>query len=92
MELAQRGRRAHGLISMSRDTFIYTLPRVAMILGISEDLLERIAQNLRPKDGVVSILDTAEDSITGFTRNGVDYVREILADPYTLKCFLDEEP
>ena len=75
---------------MAAISHIYTLGRAAMMLGITEELLERIAVKLEPGyDGVLWIYDTTDQSACAFTDFGLEYVREILDDPPTLACFLD---
>ena len=67
---------------MAHISHVYTATRVAQILGISEDLLDKIGDTIEPgKDGVLSIWHTSDESIRGFTEEGLDCAREILNDP-----------
>jgi hypothetical protein len=70
---------------------VYTATRVAQILDISEALLDRIAETIEPgKDGVLSIWHTTDESICGFTEQGLDYAREILIDPSRMAHILKD--
>jgi hypothetical protein len=70
---------------------VYTAARVAQILGISEELLEKIGDTIEPgKDGVLSIWHTSDESICAFTQEGLDYAREILNDPSRMAHILED--
>lgn len=73
---------------MAAITCVYTIKRAAIVLGISEDLLDRIADTMEPEDGVLWIHDSSEDGTRGFTPFGLDNVREILDDPSIIEDFL----
>jgi len=76
---------------MTHVSYVYTAARVAQILGISEDLLEKIGDTIEPgKDGVLSIWHTTEESIRGFTEEGLDYAREIPNDPSRMAHILED--
>lgn len=70
---------------MASPTFAWTARFVAEQLGVEEDSIEEIASMaMEPEDGRISIIDSNEDdapSITAFTRDGIDYLRETLRDP-----------
>lgn len=70
---------------MASPTFALTARFVAEQLGVEEDLVEEIAcMAMEPEDGRISIIDSNDDdapSVTAFTRNGIDYLRETLGDP-----------
>jgi hypothetical protein len=71
---------------------VYTIQRAAMMLGISEDLLDRIADTMEPEDGILWICDSTEYGTRGFTSFGLDNVREVLDDPPQLEYFLQDQP
>ena len=78
---------------MAAITHVYTLACAAMMLGVTEELLATIAENLEPgKDGVVHIRQTPEESEFGFTEFGIDNLRQILDDPPTVERFLRDQP
>lgn len=89
MELATSKRGDHtGSLTMAAISGVYTIKRAAIMLGISEDLLDRIADTMEPEDGVLWIHDISEDGTRGFTPFGLDNVREILDDPSIIDDFL----
>ena len=96
MELAtdslNAGTRLRGL--MASPTFAWTARFVAERLGVKEDLVEEIARMaMQPEDGRISIIDSNEDnspSVTAFTRNGIDYLKETLSDPSS--CYYTPSP
>jgi hypothetical protein len=79
---------------MASTTFAYTARFVAKQLGIEEDLIKEIASMaMEPEDGRISIIDSAEHdipSVTAFTRDGIDYLKETLSDPSS--CYYKPSP
>ena len=67
---------------MAAPSYVYTIARVARMLGQDEALLEEIAlMNMEPEDGRLSILDLDEDvCTTAFTARGIENLKELLAD------------
>ena len=69
---------------MAAISHVFTLPRAAARLGISEELLAEIAIDLEPEDGVRWVHDSTEEGCYGFTLFGLESVQEILNDKPTL--------
>ena len=66
---------------MAAPSYVYTIRRVARMLNEDVDRLEEIALNMEPEDGCLSVLDLDDDvSTTAFTADGVDNLKERLAD------------
>jgi hypothetical protein len=65
---------------MAAISHVFTLPRAAAQLGISEELLAEIAIDLELEDGVLWIYDSTEDGCCGFTLFGLESAQEILND------------
>ena len=67
---------------MAAPTYVYTIARVARMLGRDEALIEDIALiSMGPEDGRLRILDLDDDlSTTAFTEFGVESLKELLAD------------
>lgn len=67
---------------MARPTFASTVRFVAERLGVKEALVEEIASMaMEPEDGRIFIVDSDEEdapSITAFTRNGIDCLKETI--------------
>ena len=75
---------------MAHISYVYTLAHAAARLGISEELLDRIAQTMEPgKEGILTIYDNTEESAFGFTEFGVENIREILNDPLRMAYILE---
>ena len=67
---------------MSYLAMVFTAKFVAQKLGVEQAMVDALAENMRPKDGRRSIVDSADDedpSIHAFTADGVDYIEEMLA-------------
>jgi len=69
---------------MAAISHVFTLPRAAARLGISEELLAEIAIDLEPEDGVLWVHDSTEESCYGFTLFGLESVQENVSDKPTL--------
>ena len=54
--------------------------RVAQTLGESEKLLRELALEMQPEDGCVTVLGVGDVATTAFTRDGLEYLRELLAE------------
>jgi hypothetical protein len=66
---------------MAAPSYVFTIRRVAKILGEDEELLQEIAMGMEPEDGRLSVLDLDDDASTvAFTRFGIDNLKELLAD------------
>jgi hypothetical protein len=73
---------------MAAITHVFTISRVANMLGEDEDWLNEIAIELDPEDGRLTVFDLSEDETTAFTRFGIDNLAELVqiykADPSLL--------
>ncbi len=63
---------------MAAITHVFTIARVAEMLGVDEDRLYEIAIEMEPEDGVMHVYGIDADGITAFTDVGVENVRELL--------------
>jgi hypothetical protein len=62
-------------------SYVFTIARVARMLGEDEALLEDIASDMDPEDGCLSVMDLGDKvSTTAFTPFGVENLKELLAD------------
>jgi hypothetical protein len=66
---------------MAAPSCVFTIARVALMLGKDEDLLSDLAMQLEPEDGRLWIYDTDDRDTLGFTERGI----ESLNSPLT-KC------
>ena len=66
---------------MAAPSYVFTIARVARMLGEDEALLEDIASDMDPEDGCLSVMDLDDEvSATAFTPFGVKNLKELLAD------------
>jgi hypothetical protein len=80
---------------MAGISHVFTISRVAEMLGEDEDLLQEISIDMDPEDGRLTVLGPAEESITAFTPYGVDNLTELVkmvkADPDLLRRYTPSE-
>jgi hypothetical protein len=48
------------------------------MLGEDEDWLQEIALDMEPEDGCLIVWGTGAQSATAFTREGVEYLKELI--------------
>lgn len=68
---------------MAAPSMVFTARYAARRLGIDIDVVEELAEQMAPEDGGVSVIDTLDEtaeSLTAFTRQGLDYLEELLDD------------
>ena len=68
---------------MATPSHVFTARYVAELLAIDEDLVEELAIGMEPEDGCIAVIDSADEqapSLTTFTRNGIECLREIIDD------------
>ncbi|HLQ93249.1 MAG TPA: hypothetical protein VK148_24775 [Xanthobacteraceae bacterium] len=63
---------------MAAITHVFTISRVAEMLGEDEDWLDEISIELDPEDGRLTVWDLDEDGTTAFTRFGIDNLTELV--------------
>ena len=63
---------------MAAPSYVFTIARVAKMLGEDEQKLYEIAINMEPEDGCLSVLDIDDDASTiAFTALGVENPKEL---------------
>ncbi|MET3616368.1 hypothetical protein ABID16_004722 [Rhizobium aquaticum] len=67
---------------MARSRFIYTLKEVAGMIGENLELIEEVTANSDniAEGELLYVRDGSEDGTKGLTENGVDDLRDLLAD------------
>jgi hypothetical protein len=68
-----------GLI-MAAISAVFTISYVADLLGEDEDWLFELSIGMEPEDGSLWVYGVGEDGVPAFTRDGIDYLREIIAE------------
>jgi hypothetical protein len=66
-------------------TAAHTLAAVALMLGVSEDLLQDLIIDMEPEDGCISVYGPGEDHTQAFTADGIEYLRALIAERAQLK-------
>ena len=64
---------------MAAISYVFTLARVAKMLGEDEELLRELAEDMEPEDGCLSVLrPDDDDSMIAFTPFGVENLQQLL--------------
>ena len=61
-------------------TAVHTLAAVALMLGVSEDLLFDLCSDMEPEDGCLTVYGLGGQDTPAFTRDGIDHLRELIAE------------
>jgi hypothetical protein len=76
---------ARGSLIMAATSAVFTIARVAAILGEDEDWLSDVALEMDPEDGRLTIYGVNDEGTTGFTSFGIENLKELIeihkADP-----------
>lgn len=65
---------------MAAIAHVFTIRRVAQILGRDEDLLWHLSDQLEPEDGVLWVYDIDGIETLAFSDAGIETLREIVKD------------
>ena len=65
---------------MAAISHVFTIRRVAQILGRDEDLLWDLSDQLEPEDGVLWVYDIDGIETLAFSDVGIETLREIVKD------------
>jgi hypothetical protein len=81
MELAsdQNGRQP-GCLSMAGNPFVYTIARVAEMLGEDEDWLLEISVAMDPEEGHLWLFGTGGEETPAFTAYGIQCLKQIIIE------------
>jgi hypothetical protein len=66
---------------MAAPSMVFTARFAASRLGVDIDVIEQLAEQMAPEDGclrVVDSLDETAESVTAFTRHGLEYLDDLL--------------
>lgn len=64
---------------MAAPSCVFTIARVAKMLGEDEAWLEELAMAMDPQDGRLDVIGNDDDiAITAFTPQGVEYLEELV--------------
>jgi hypothetical protein len=59
-------------------SYVFTIGRVAEMLGENEDWLQEISVAMDPEDGRLTVYGVGDETITTFTDRGVENLTEIV--------------
>jgi hypothetical protein len=65
---------------MAAISAVLTIGYVANLLGEDEDWLFELSIGVEPEDGSLWVHGVGADGVPAFTRDGIDNLREIIAD------------
>ena len=68
---------------MAVPSMVFTTRYAASRFAIDIDVIEELAEQMAPEDGCLSVVDSLDEeaeSVTAFTRQGLDYLEELLDD------------
>ena len=65
---------------MAAITHVFTISRVAEMLGEDEDWLYELSIDMFAEDGCLRIYGVGEDGVTAFTEYGIECLKQIIAD------------
>ena len=84
-----------GSLTLAAIASVFTITRVAEMLGENEDWLNDICIEMDPEDGRLMVLGPGEEAITAFTDFGVDNLTELVkiykAEPDLLRRYTPRE-
>jgi hypothetical protein len=77
---AARGAAKPGGLTMAAISAVFTIGHVANLLGEDEDWLFDLSTDMFPEDGCLWVYGVGEDGVPAFTQDGIDNLRQIIAD------------
>jgi hypothetical protein len=87
VELAANLRPAQpGRLSMAAISAVFTIGYVANPLGEDENWICDLSINMFPEDGCLWVYGVGEDGVPAFTRDGIENLRQIIADERAAGC------
>ena len=73
---------------MAAPSAVFTIARVAEMLGEDVDWLSGVALEMDPEDGCLTVYDVNDEATTAFTSFGLENLKELIeihkANPYLL--------
>jgi hypothetical protein len=77
---AEVGPAKPGRLTMAAISAVFTIGYVANLLGEDEDWLHDLSIDMFPEDGCLWVYGVGEDGVPAFTQDGIDNLRQIIAD------------
>ena len=81
MELATSSRaRGSGRLTLAAISYVFTIDYVATMLDEDVEWLWELQIDMEPADGCLRVYGVGEDGVPAFTRDGIEYLEQIIAD------------
>ncbi len=65
---------------MAAVSSVFTITYIAELLGEDEDWLHELSIDMFPEDGCLYVYSGKDDAITAFTEDGIENLKQIIAD------------
>jgi hypothetical protein len=65
-------------LTMAAIASVFTIARVAEMLGEDEDWLQEISIEMMPEDGIIAVYGVGDDYLPAFTDHGIENLREMV--------------
>jgi hypothetical protein len=75
---AASGSNTAGGLIVAAPSYVFTISRVAEMLGEDEQWLQTIADDMEPEDGCLTVCGTDDLSTTAFTPFGIESLKELM--------------
>ena len=69
---------------MAAISYVFTISRVAEMLGEDEEWLREISVDMFPEDGCLWVLDAGEHGCPAFTEYGIECLKQIIIEERAL--------
>jgi hypothetical protein len=93
VELAARlGPAQPGGLTMAAISAAFTIGYVANLLGEDENWIFDLSIDMFPEDGCLWVHGVGEDGVPAFTRDGIENLRQIIADERAAGCGPSAKP
>ena len=64
---------------VNKVSYVFTLGHVAEMLGVDEDWLFEVAEEMDTEDGQLWVVGVGEDGVMAFTDDGIENLKELIA-------------
>jgi hypothetical protein len=65
---------------MAAISHVYTIARVAEMLGVDEERLWDLSLGMEPEDGHLWVYGLGDEQTAAFTPDGIEYLQQLIAD------------
>jgi hypothetical protein len=73
-----------GSLTVAGIPFVFTIARVAEMLGEDEEWLREISTNMDPEEGHLWVIGVGEDGCPAFTEYGIECLKQIIIEECAL--------